>query len=171
EAQGLGNQDLGPMFAQLGTMGALSGHVGMTYQAPFDETRRRATAAVARLAVEQARARLEQARQSALGAAQTQLVRDAAARRQLELATQTAQIAERQWRAAADRLGTGSATALAVREAEQELRSARLRVARARVDLVRAGVELDHLTGRLLARYDLGAGRPGPVALRDGSQK
>ncbi len=40
-----------------------------------------------------------------------------------------------------------------VREAEEAAREADLRTTRARVDLVQAGLELDHLTGKTFDRY------------------
>jgi outer membrane protein len=153
QAQGLGNRELGGMFEQLGTLGAVSGHVGMTYQLPLDDTAERSAAARAQLAVEQAMVKLEQTRQSIRASVETELRRGEASRRRLELSQRTAGAAESQLSAAHARLGTGSATALAVLQAEQDLRGARLRVARARVDLVESDINLAHLTGRLLGRY------------------
>jgi outer membrane protein len=103
--------------------------------------------------VEQAMVTLEQTRQSIRASVETELRRGEASRRRLELSQRTAGAAESQLSAAHARLGTGSATALAVLQAEQDLRGARLRVARARVDLVESDINLAHLTGRLLGRY------------------
>jgi len=53
------------------------------------------------------------------------------------------------------RLSTGASTPLIVVEAEENLRSAELRVARARADLMQTSLKIDHLTGALLLRHPL----------------
>ena len=76
--------------------------------------------------------------------------RDTSARRRIDLADRTLEIARRQLDAEEARFRTGSATALQVREAEDQVRTAELRTARARVDLAVAHLAIAHLTGDLL---------------------
>lgn len=153
QADGLGNDEVGPAVKQLGTLGAVSAHVGLTYETPLDDSGRRAAAARARLAVDVAAQRLAEARQSVLSEVRTALTSEAAARRRLALAEETTRIAERQLEAERARFQTGASTALAILTAEDEVRSAQLRVARVRAELLEASLTLQHLTGRLLARY------------------
>jgi outer membrane protein TolC len=153
QAEGLGNREVGGAFKQLGTLGAVSAHVGLIFETPLDGSARRAEAAKARLAIEIATARLAERKQSVVSEIRTALTREAAARRRLALAEQTVKIAERQLFAEQTRFQSGAATPLVVLEAEDQLRSAKLRVARTRADLLEASLEVQHLTGRLVARY------------------
>jgi outer membrane protein TolC len=77
----------------------------------------------------------------------------ASARTRLELAERTLDVARKQAEAERERYDLGAAIFVQVREAEEAVREADLRTTRARVDLVLAQLELDHLTGRLLERY------------------
>lgn len=164
QAQGMGNRDLVPMFEQLGTFGAVSAHVGMSYELPLDGTQQRAASAKARLSVEQALTRLEQTRKSVRASVANMLRREETNRRKLELSAVTVKAAEGQLAAATGRLKTGSGTGLAVQQAEQDLRNARLRATRGRIDLLQASIELDHLAGRLLGRYGVTVGSPDAAA-------
>lgn len=152
QAQGLGNQDVGAAAEQFGTLGAVSAHVGLVYEAPFSDTRRSAEAARARLAVDAAEAELAQARAGVLAELRGALARQRAGAQKVELAAETVRIAGQQLAAEEARFRSGSATPLAVVEAESDLRGAQLRVARARADLLIASLTVEHLTGRLLAR-------------------
>ena len=51
-----------------------------------------------------------------------------------------------------ERLRLGSTIFASLRDAEEAVREASLRAAKAQVDLAKARLELDHLTGQLLAR-------------------
>ncbi|MCC6524225.1 MAG: TolC family protein [Polyangiaceae bacterium] len=153
EARGLGNRSVPPALAQFGKLGALSAHVGLVFELPVEDTTQRAAAAQAALGVEIARQKLEEARQSVAASVEADLERVRAARRRVELADRTSGLAERQLGAARDRFLAGDATPLHVLQAEEDLRAARLRAARARVDLVAASLSIDHATGRLLERY------------------
>jgi outer membrane protein TolC len=152
QAEGLGNDDVGPAATGLAELDAVSAHVGLIYEAPLSGSRQQTEAARARLGGEQAREELRAAQNSVAAEVQVALVQLDAGRERLALAEQTAQIAEQQLRAEQARLASGASTPLAVVEAEDALRGARLRIARARADWVVAGITLDHLTGRLLAR-------------------
>ena len=169
QAQGLGNDDPGAAFGQLGRLGVVSAHVGLTYETPLDDSGRRADAARARLGVEVASQRIAEARQAVLSDVQIALTREAAARRRLTLAEETTRIAERQLAAERARFQAGASTALATLDAEDQVRSAQLRVARIRADLLEASLTLQHLTGRLLARYgSLAQAAPNGGARRQG---
>ena len=150
EARGLGVQEVSPAFEQLGTLGALSARVGLTYEQPLDGTQLRAAAARARLAVEAAEARVEEVKRRIEAEVSSELAREQAARRRLELAQQTAEIAGRQVELERARYAAGASTPIQLLEAEEAQRTARLRVARARVDLVSAHTSVLHAMGLLL---------------------
>ena len=151
KVQGLGNDDVGAAFEQLGTFGAVTALVGLTYEMPLDDARREAELASARVAIQAAEERLRERVQSVEAQLATALAQDDSARRRIELAERTVSIAEQQVKADEARFATGSATALQVAQAEDQLRAAQLRLARARVDLALAHLLITHLTGGLLA--------------------
>ena len=153
QADGVGYDDAAAPVAQVGKFGAVTAHVGLTFETPLDDSRRRADAARARLAVDIAVQRLEQAKQNLRSEVRIALAREAAARRKLELAEETARIAAKQLAAEQARFEGGSSTSLPVLEAEDTLRSAQLRVARARADVLTTNLAIQHLTGRLLDDY------------------
>ena len=153
QTQGLGNGDAAQALGQFGKLGAVSAHVGLTFEAPLTGSQHRAADARAGLAVESAKARLESTRQSVIASVASEVLREASARRRVELAETSVRIAQQALDAESARLGTGSSTPLNVLEAESDLRSAKLRLVRARVDLIEADIDLDHLMGRLIARY------------------
>ena len=101
-------------------------------------------------AIVAARHNLESVRQQLLATLDTQREKHASARRRIELAEATVAVARSSLSAEEARLRTGSSTALAVLVAQDQLRSASLRLARARVDLASSHLALLHLTGRLL---------------------
>jgi outer membrane protein len=153
QVQGLGNDDVGDAFEQYAKFKAVSAFVGLTYEAPLDSRARKASAAKARLAVEGAEQELAQARDQELSELRIALDRQTAERERLVLVEGTVAIAEKQLAAEQARYATGSSTSLAVLEAEDAVRSARLRVARSHADLLEISLQLEHATGRLLARY------------------
>ena len=79
----------------------------------------------------------------------------------MELATRTVGLAERQLAAEQSRYATGGATSLQVLEAEENVRNARLRLARAELDLRNSAAAVEHETGGLLDRL-----LPGGLASR-----
>jgi outer membrane protein TolC len=162
QAQGRGYGDVGAAFKQFGTFGAGSVRVGLTYEAALDPSGRQAAAAKARLAVEMAEQRLAEAKQSIMSAVRVALRQEEAGRKKLALAEETARIAEKQLAAEQARFQSGASTPLTILEAEDAVRSANLRVARARAELLQTSLSLQHLTGRLLAKYasHTRAGRP-----------
>ncbi len=150
QAHGLGYDDASA-FGQVGTLRALSAQVGLTYEAPLDDTRHRSERARAELAVVTAKQKLDATTQKVLADLDDATQRDTSARQRIELADRTLELARQQRDAEQARFRTGAATALQVRESEDQVRSAELRALRARVDLVTAHVTIAHLTGSLVA--------------------
>jgi outer membrane protein TolC len=153
QTQGLGNRSVSDAANQFIGGNVISGLVTLTYEAPLRDRVRRAEAAKARLATEVAEEQLRQLRQQVLSDVRTALDRGAAGQQKVELAERTSGIAERQLYAEQTRYRSGSSTAVAVLEAEDKVRSAKLRLARARADLAQSALTIEHLTGDLLGRY------------------
>jgi outer membrane protein len=153
QVEGLGNDDPGAALKQFGTHGAVSAHAGLTFESPLDSRRRTADVARANMAIELASSRLEEKRQQVLADVRSAVTRAEGARTRLTLAIETTEVAERQLEAERQRFATGSSTPLQVLQAEDDWRSARLRIARARVDWLEQAFTLDHLAGRLLEHY------------------
>jgi outer membrane protein len=155
QADGLGNDDVGEAAEGAVTGQAVSAHVGLVYETPFTSTRRNAEAARARIAVDTARAQLDEAKLAVASEIDVALAERKSGAERLALAEHTVEIAREQLKAEQARLATGASTPLTVVEAEEDLRSAELRVARARADLMQSSLTIDHLTGNLLARHPL----------------
>lgn len=155
EARGLGNKDVAPAFRQLGSLGAVSAHVGLTFETPLSGAQRRAAAARAQLAVQAAQLRLDEAEQTVLANVRTEQQREQTARARVALAERTAEIADKQLQAERDRFATGASTPLSILQAEDDARAAHLRVAKARADLVSSVTALRRLTGSLLGHYSV----------------
>ncbi len=153
QASGLGNKDIPPAFDQLAGLGAVSAHVGLTYEAPLDGTQQRRERERASLAVASARQQLTAIEQRLRADVEKAVTQEEYSRRRVALATTTLDNAQRQLAAETEKFRTGSSTALQVREAEEQVRSAELRAGRARTDLVESGLTIEHLTGRLLERW------------------
>jgi outer membrane protein TolC len=155
QAEGLGNQEVGAAAEGALTGQAISAHVGLVYETPFSSTRRNAEAARARIAVDTARAQLDEAKLAVASEIDIALAEHASGAERLTLAERTVEIARQQLTAEQARLATGATTPLTVVQAEEDLRGAELRVARARADLMQSALTIDHLTGDLLARHPL----------------
>ncbi len=153
EARGLGNERLPPAAEQVAGLDAVSGHVGLVYRTPLDRRRWSAARAEANLETSIARSNLESARQRLRAEAATLLSQAASAEASLEAAHSTVSIAERQFEAERQRFAAGASTPIQVQEAEDSLRQARHRAERARITLVQAAVDLDHVTGALRDQY------------------
>lgn len=143
----------GDAIAQYGKDHAVGGFVGLTYETPVNTRAERAAAAKARADVEAADEDLRSTRQRVVAEARKAQERSRAQERGLALAEQTRDIAEKQLGAEQARFQSGTGTTLQVIEAEAKVRSAKLRVARARADLAETALTLAHLTGRLLAHW------------------
>jgi outer membrane protein TolC len=153
QIEGLGKDDAGAALKQLATFGAVSAHAGLTFESPLDQQRRRADIGRANLTIELSLARLEERRQQVIADVRVAERRQHAARERIGLASRTTAVAERQLQTERQRFETGGSTPLQVLQAEDDARNARLRVVRARVDVLQHTIVAEHLTGRLLARY------------------
>jgi len=158
QVQGLNNKEMSPVLTQLGEASALSAHVGLRYETSLDSTQRRMQAAQAQFAVTAARKRVEAAERQLDASLQKSYAEGRTSRHRVELAARAVELAERQHQAETELFETGSSTAIRVREAEEQIRSSRLKWLRARVDALGAEIELDRLSGRLGEAY-LAGGR------------
>lgn len=150
EVRGLGRGGVDDAFGMLGRAEAVSGFVGLELVLPFDRTQERAQAERAALAVRTVEAQLRGAEQLVEARAMTTLESLRSAREQLALAEETAKIADEAAVGHEARFDAGLTTSLELVTAQNERRRAELRVAKARADVAKAEVALDHLTGRLL---------------------
>jgi outer membrane protein TolC len=153
QAQGLGNRSVPPAFEQFGKLGAVSAHVGLTFETPISDTRRSAQIQAAQLTAHVAERQLEENELQVRAGVASAIARRRAAREKLQLSTQTEKVAREQAEAERARFRAGGSIALAVQQAEDSLRQAQLRAQRARVDLVLADLQLAELRGQLLVRY------------------
>jgi outer membrane protein TolC len=153
QAEGLGNRRVPPAFEQFGRLQAVSAHVGLTFETPLSDTRRSAQIETARLSARVAEKQMVENEVSIRSSVASALTRLGAARKQTKLAGRTEQVALQQAEAERARFQAGGSIAIAVQEAEDSLRQARLRAQRARVDLMLAEVQLAQLRGQLLLRY------------------
>ncbi|UJR86134.1 TolC family protein [Sandaracinus amylolyticus] len=147
---GMGYDDAGEPFAQVGRFAAVTGMISLEFEMPLDDAQRRAQLERASLAIEVAERRLEAARDRVRAEAATLLDRASVARRRLALADETVRIAEELARAEQERFELGASTPTVVLEAQSELRNAQRRRLRAMIDLVSADLQIAHATGELL---------------------
>ncbi|MCK9459211.1 MAG: TolC family protein [Proteobacteria bacterium] len=151
-AQTLGYQEVPPAFTQFGDGAAYAGYVGLVYELPMSDTRKDAQRASAKVDVEIARQRLVTTGDQVRAEVAIALEKCASGRKRLALAEQTLAVARRLAEAERTRYDLGVSIFIQVRDAEEAEREAQLRTVRARIDLMQAQIELDHLTGALLAR-------------------
>lgn len=147
---GLGLDDVGAAFQQVGTIAAVTAMFSLIYETPLEDTRLHEEEERARLAIDAAEAALAEARLTIAQQIETLVQQRQAARRRIELAEGTAQIAHRTVEAAQARVEIGSGQVALLLDAQEQERAAQLRLARARTDLVVADTTLASLTGRLL---------------------
>lgn len=147
--------DLTNAWARAASLDWWTAYVGLTVELPTDMSRQHALAAQANANVASIQAQLTAKRNQVAADALTALSTSRAARQRLTSAERTLSIAERAHAAAVGRFELGQAAAISVQQAEDDLRRARLRVARARVDIAQQQVQLDHLSGALEQRYPL----------------
>jgi outer membrane protein len=131
----------------------LTVHVGATFELPLDGTRHRAEKQSALLAVQIAEHNLKAARDRLAADAVLTVAEARAAEERLVLSERTVKVAELASQAARERFELGGAIAIQVQLAEEEVRRARLQLARTRVDLVQSQIIVQHLAGVLAARY------------------
>lgn len=152
-AEGLSSPTWPPAVEQVGSLGALSGQVGLTFQTPVDNTTQRAQLSVAHLAVHIAKQQLQAEQVRLRNEVRSVLAAHAAAERRVELAQTTVNIARQLAAAERDRFALGASIPLQVQQAEETLRQAELRVQRARVELAAANIRLELARGTLLSRF------------------
>ena len=152
-AQGLGNREVSPAFGQFGRLQAVSAQVGLTFETPLTDTRRNAQIQGALLSAHIAEKQIESARQQLQSDVRSVLDRRSAAKRRLDLARVTEQIARQQAEGQRGKFLAGTALAIEVQQADNSHRQAQLRVQRARIDLVEGELDLLHLRGKLLERH------------------
>ncbi|TNF22969.1 MAG: TolC family protein [Deltaproteobacteria bacterium] len=153
---GLGNKAVDDALAQFGGFEAVSGGVSLTLELPTDRTTVESEAATARLAVDAARAKLQDAEEQLAQSAAELVTTLDSARARVAFAQETAALAHETLLGQQDRFASGAGTATELVIAEQDEREATLRVARARVDVEAARLSLAHLTGGLLGEVETG---------------
>jgi len=147
---GLGLDDVGAAFQQVGTIAAVTALFSLIYETPLEDTRLHAEEERAHLAIDAAEAQLAEARLTITQQVETLVQQRQAARRRIELAEGTIAVAHRTVEAAEGRVQIGTAQVQQLLDAQEQERAAELRLARARTDLVVADTTLASLTGRLL---------------------
>lgn len=150
-AQTLGSGEVSSALTQFGEGSAYGGYVGLIYELPLSDRRKEAEQASARLDVEAARERLTATSDQVRADVAVALDRCRGARKRLELSAVTWEAARKLAAAERSRHALGVSIHLQVRDAEESERQAEHRLVRARVDFALARIELDHLTGALLA--------------------
>lgn len=129
-----------------------SAHGGIVLDVPLDDSAKHAEQMQAELAVQSAEQQLRAARTRIDADAASAIASQRAAAARLESAKRTSAIAEQTYLAERERYQLGQTIAIQVQQAEDALRRARLREARAQVDAAQAALVLLHLTGALLER-------------------
>jgi outer membrane protein TolC len=153
QADGLGNREVTPALEQFGKLGALSAHVGLIFEVPLGSDRRAAQVAAAEAGADVALEELRSARDRIESEVRLASLQERSARTRLGLAERTERLMQQQLDATRERFAMGNAIPVEVLEAEEDLRRARLRLTRTRVDVVLAELTRAHLTGELLYRY------------------
>ena len=131
-------------------------HVGVVAELPLDRERYQAERTRALLAVQIAEQNLRAARIRLKSEAAVALENESASLRRLTLAKRTLELAEKSYAAESARFELGQSIPIQVRQAEDELRRARLRVTRARVDVIQEQVTLAHVQGKLAEQFGTG---------------
>lgn len=147
---GLGLDDVGAAFQQVGTVAAVTALFSLIYETPLEDTRLHEEEERASLAIDAAEASLAEARLVITQQVETLVQQRQAARRRIELAEGTVAVAREAVEAAQARVEIGTAQVTQLLDAQEQERAAELRLARARTDLVVADTTLASLTGRLL---------------------
>lgn len=147
---GMGYDDAAQPFAQVASFAAFTAIVSLIYEAPLEDARLNAEQERARLSVDVAEQRVAEARATIEQQVMALLQQRTAARRRIELATETVELAAQSVEAERGRLEVGTRTPTALLAAEEEHRNASLRLRRARVDHYTTETALLAFAGRLL---------------------
>ncbi|MFN7699776.1 MAG: TolC family protein, partial [Deltaproteobacteria bacterium] len=147
---GLGYDDAGAALSQVASFAAFTAMVNLIYETPVEDARLRAEEERAGLGVDVAEERVAEARATIEQQVMALIEQRNAARRRISLAGTTVELAERSVEAERGRLEVGTRTPTALLAAQEELRSAQLRLRRARVDLYATETALLAFVGHLL---------------------
>lgn len=153
---GLGT-DPGSALSRTADFQWVTGQVNVIFEAPVSSARKDAERSEALMAVIVAQENLEAERMRIRGEVRQAEVGIRTAERYLELAQRTCTIAEETLGAEQKRFRTGTGLSIQIKEADDVVRRARLREARARVDLAQERVHLQHLAGSLVRQLQLDA--------------
>ncbi len=152
ESQGV-SERVPRAFERTGQMSWITAHVGLVFELPLDDSKRRADKTNALLAVRAAEHNLKATRDKIAADASLTVANERAATRRLELAQKTLELAEKTHEAEKARFELGQSIAIQVQQAEDDVRQAELRVARAKVDLTQEQIAMLHLSGKLMKTF------------------
>lgn len=152
ESQGV-SERIPRAASRAGQLGWVTAHVGVVFELPLDDSKRNAEKRAALLAARAAEHNLKSARDRITAEAALAVTNETAASRRVSLAEKTLAVAEKAHAAEKARFELGQSLPIQVQQAEDDLRRAKLRVARARVDLAQEQTVVLHLAGRLLDQY------------------
>ena len=152
EARTLGTNEVAPVVTDLSKGDVLAGYVGVVYELPLDKRKRDGERAVARIGVETARQTLETQKNRVVTEVATAHDDLLTAKKRIEMARETFALATAEAEAQRERYRLGAALFTTVRDAEETVREAELRLTAASVDAVKAQISIEQLTGALLNR-------------------
>lgn len=151
-ASTLGYDEVSPVMSQYGNGEAYMAYLGLVYELPLSDQRKKAQQASARSDVDIANEQLQVMKDNLKADVLSAEVAIKSAETRLRLAQKTLEVANRQAAAERERHALGDSIYLQVREAEDAVRQAALRISKARVDLLKYQLKRDYLTGHLLTR-------------------
>jgi outer membrane protein TolC len=149
DVSGLG-AGAGEAFAQVGRLEAIIGYVGVSAALPLNNRSSEAAAERAQIDVSRLQDDREVIERQLRAQVKLQHTNLQTATQRLELARQTAALAEQNVKTVEDRFELGRATSLEVVQALQRLRESRQRMTSALIDAQIASITLRALTGQLL---------------------
>lgn len=151
---GLGDE-AGQAFSQVTGLERITGMVNLRLELPIINDAAKADAERAGIEVEIAQTNYQAALDQLHAQVASALNNFRAARARLQLAQQTAELAERQVEIQSTLFDNGTTTMIDVVSAMQQHNQARLRIERARVDILQLHIELEEATGGLLERLSV----------------
>lgn len=154
---GLGNK-VSDAFEQIGGFEAISAMINLRLELPIINRAAQADAERAQIGIEIARTRHKAALDQLQGRIASAISNFQAAQRRLALAQKTADLAARQVEIQTTLFANGTTTMLDVVNALQQQNQARLRIARARIDILRLRLEIEDASGTLLERLSVNLG-------------
>ena len=146
-------ENVGGAVRSAGELDYWTVHVGAIFELPLDNTRRRAEKESALLSIRIAEQNLKATRDRLAADAVNSVAQARTAEERVRLSARTVAVAEQAHEAARARFELGGGIAIQVQQAEEDLRRARLSLARTRVDLVQAEIAVRHLANTLVGAY------------------